>query len=236
MSSFAAVAIRRQVPGDTVALRDVIGRAFEGEPEVVVLEEALAQRSDSTGYVALVDDRVVGHVRLTRGWIDAEARLVDVLVLSPLSVAPEWQGGGIGRALVAHAVAEAERTGVPAVFLEGDPAYYARLGWRPASELGVTPPSARIPEPACQGFALPRWEPWMRGTLVYADTFWALDCVGLRGDRLSRARASLGNSTASGSNGKHGAGDHRRSAGSTAAPDIHPHRTEASKDHRTDRR
>ena len=114
-----------------------------------------------------------------------------MLVLSPLSVAPEWQSRGIGRALVAHAVAEAERAGVPAVFLEGDPAYYRRLGWRPASELGVTPPSDRIPEPGCQAVQLPGWEPWMRGALVYADTFWALDFAGLRGDRLARARAMV---------------------------------------------
>src|SRR5712691_3368672 len=90
MNSPAEAAIRRQVPEDAVALRDVIGRAFETEPEVVALEEALAQRSDSIGYVALVDDLVVGQVRLTRGWIDAETRLVEVLYLSPLSVAPEW--------------------------------------------------------------------------------------------------------------------------------------------------
>jgi putative acetyltransferase len=184
-------AIRRQLPDDAVAVRDVIGRAFEGEPEVVALEEALARRPDSTGYVALVDDLVVGHVRLTRGWVDAEPRLVEVLVLSPLSVAPERQRQGIGRALVAHAVVESERAGAPAVFLEGDPAYYGRLGWRPAAELGVTPPSPRIPEPAFQAVQLPAWEPWMRGALVYADTFWALDCVGLRGERLVRVRERL---------------------------------------------
>jgi putative acetyltransferase len=204
MNSPADAAIRGQVPDDAAAVRDVIGHAFEAHPEVVALEEALAQRSDSTGYVALVDDRVVGHVRLTRGWIDAEPRLVEVLVLSPLSVTPEWQSRGIGRALVAHAVAEATRAGVPAVFLEGDPAYYERLGWRRASELGATPPSARIPEPACQAVPLPGWEPWMRGALVYPETFWALDCVGLRDDRLARARASLGDGTASDSRGQPG--------------------------------
>ena len=183
--------IRLQELGDAAAVRDVIGQAFEAEPEVVALEEALAQRADSTGYVALVDGGVVGHVRLTRGWIDAEARLVEVLVLSPLSVAPGWQRRGVGRALVDHAVAEARRAGVPAVFLEGDPGYYARLGWQPASELGVTPPSARIPEAACQAVQLAAWRPWMGGALVYADTFWALDCVGLRGARLARARGDL---------------------------------------------
>jgi putative acetyltransferase len=204
MDSPVDAAIRRQVPEDAAALRDVIGRAFDAQPEVVALEEALAQRPDSIGYVAIVDGRVVGHVRLTRGWIDAEARLVEVAYLSPLSVAPEFQRRGIGRALVAHAVAEAERAGVPAVFLEGDPAYYERLGWRPASELGVTPPSARVPGPGCQAVPLPGWEPWMRGALVYADTFWALDFVGLRGDRLTRARASLGDGADRGTDGRPG--------------------------------
>jgi putative acetyltransferase len=192
MSSPVAAAIRRQLPEDAATLRIVIGQAFDAQPGVVALEEALAKRSDSTGFVAVVDDLVVGQVRLTRAWIDAEARLVEALYLSPLSVAPEWQGRGIGRALVAHAVGEANRAGAPAIFLEGDPAYYGPLGWRPASELGVMPPSARIPEPACQAVSLPGWQPWMRGTLVYADTFWALDFVGLRGDRLAQARASPG--------------------------------------------
>jgi len=204
MNSPADAVIRRQVPEDSASLRDVIGRAFGVHPEIVALEEALALRSDSTGYVALVDNRLVGHVRLTRGWIDAKARLVEVLVLSPLSVAPEWHSRGIGRTLVAHAVAEAKRAGVPAVFLEGDPAYYARLGWRPAAELGVTPPSARIPETACQAIPLPAWEPWMRGALVYADTFWAFDCVGLRGERLPRTSARSEDSWASGSSGQPG--------------------------------
>jgi putative acetyltransferase len=187
----AAPTIRRALPEDAAALRDVIAGAFDAQPGVVALEEALAKRSDSIGYVAVLDGQVVGQMRLTRGWIDAEAELVEVLYLSPLSVAPEWQSRGIGRALVTYAVVEAKRAGVPAIFLEGDPAYYGRLGWRPASELGVTPPSARIPKPACQAVALPGWQPWMRGTLVYADTFWALDFVGLRGDRLDRARASV---------------------------------------------
>ncbi len=202
MNAPADVEIRPQEPEDAAALRDVIGRAFDGHPEVVDLEEALAQRADSTGFVALVDGRAVGHVRLTRGWIDAEARLVEVLVLSPLSVAPESQRRGIGRALVARAVAEARHAGVPAIFLEGDPAYYSTLGWRSASELGVTPPSTRIPEPAFQAVPLPGWEPLMRGALVYADTFWAFDCVGLRGDRLAHARASLGDGATSGASGR----------------------------------
>jgi len=183
--------IRDQRPGDAPAVQTLLAAAFAAEPEVQGLEVALEQRSDSRGFVAELDGEVVGHVRLTRGWVDAPERLVTVLVLSPLSVAPARQREGIGRALVAHALDEAERDGAPAVFLEGDPAYYSRLGWRPAAEVGVTPPSVRIPEAACQVVTLGGYEPWMHGRLVYADTFWAHDCVGLRGEALRTATQRL---------------------------------------------
>lgn len=174
------MAIRDQMADDADAVRAVLLAAFVDEPEVAGLETVLAGRADSTGYVAVRGDDVVGHVRLTRGWVDAPERLVEVEVLSPLSVLPAFHRQGIGRALVDHALARAADDGVPAVFLEGDPAYYRRLGWQPASSIGVTPPSDRIPIEACQVACLPAFEPWMRGRLVYADAFWSTDTVGLR--------------------------------------------------------
>ena len=186
------VEVRRQEPADAADVARVLRAAFAAEPEVVDLEPALAARSDSAGFVAVVDGEVVGHVRITRGWVDADAALVTVQVLSPLSVHPGYQSRGIGRALVARAIEEAERGGAPVILLEGDPGYYSRLGWRPAAELGITPPSPRIPARACQGVRLSAYEPWMRGPLVYADTFWEHDAVGLRGADLDRAISRLG--------------------------------------------
>ena len=178
--------IRDQRPGDAPAVHRLLRSAFGEEPEVADLEAALADRPDSVGFVADEAGVVVGHVRLTRGWVDAPQALVPVLVLSPLAVRPDHQGRGLGRALVAHALAHADARGEAAVFLEGDPAYYSRLGWRPAGEIGVTAPSERIPDAACQVVTLLGYEPWMRGRLVYADTFWSYDCVGLRGEALRR--------------------------------------------------
>ena len=179
--------IRTQRPEDASAVRALLLSAFVDEPEVAGLEVALQARPDSAGLVAEEEGEVVGHVRLTRGWVDAPEALVPVLVLSPLAVRPDHQGRGLGRALVAGALDEAESRGAPAVFLEGDPGYYSRLGWRPAGEIGVTAPSERIPAPACQVVTLTAFEPWMRGRLVYADTFWEHDCVGLRGEALREA-------------------------------------------------
>lgn len=179
-----AVEIRPQTGDDAAGVAELLARAFTEEPAIVGLEEALSHRSDSWGIVAVADDVVVGHVRLTRGWVDTPDRVVEVLVLGPLSVAPEHQRQGIGGRLLTEALAVADRLGAPGVFLEGDPGYYGRQGWRPAAEIGVTPPSERIPAPGCQVVTLSRYDDTIRGRLVYADTFWAHDCVGLRGDDL----------------------------------------------------
>lgn len=151
----------------------------------------LVEHLDETGstrasLVAEVEGRVVGHVQLNRSWVDARKALVEVLVLSPLSVDPGHQGRGLGAALLAAAVAEAERLGAPAVFLEGDPGYYSTRGWSAAGQHGFTKPSARIPDPAFQVTLLPAYESWMTGALVYCEPFWALDCVGLRDPLLAQ--------------------------------------------------
>lgn len=186
------VVIREQVGSDAAGVAQVLVRAFTDEPDVAVLEAALARRPDSVGFVAEQDGHLVGHVRLTTGWVDAPERLAEVEILSPLGVDPTHQGMGIGRALVAHALAWAADAQIPAVFLEGDPGYYGRLGWQPAASIGVTTPSERIPAAACQVMRLGAYEPWMRGRLVYPDTFWSYDSVGLRGSVLADVRVAVG--------------------------------------------
>lgn len=174
--------IRGLLPDDGPAVRQLLTAAFADDGRVADLASALDARADRPGValVAEVDGAPVGHVQLSRGWVDAKPRLAEVLVLSPLGVLPAYQRQGIGRALCQAAVERAAELGVPAVFLEGDPGYYGRLGWRRASELGFAAPSDRIPDVAFQAVVLPAWEPWITGALVYNDTFWALDCVGLR--------------------------------------------------------
>lgn len=174
--------IRAQRAEDAAAVRHVLTAAFADDGTVADLAEALLARADRPvpALVAEVDGAVAGHVQLSRSWVDAEPALVEVLVLSPLGVAPAHQNHGVGRALCAASVEQARELGVPAVFLEGDPRYYSRLGWEPAGAHGFTPPSVRIPDAAFQVTLLPGHEPWMTGPLVYNDTFWQFDRVGLR--------------------------------------------------------
>lgn len=180
--------VRHQRDTDRAAVRRVVAEAFGDEGLLIVellgaLDAAGRTRVD---LVAEVDGEVAGHVRLSQSWVDAREALVDVLVLSPLSVAPSVQGRGVGTALLAAAVDEARTSGAPAVFLEGAPDFYANRGWERGSAHGFVRPSARIPDAAFQVVVLDAHEPWMRGPLVYCDPFWALDAVGLRDPLLAQ--------------------------------------------------
>ncbi|MBS42048.1 MAG: GNAT family N-acetyltransferase [Nocardioides sp.] len=165
---------------DAAAVRRVVAAAFGDERPLLVrlLDELDRTERVVASLVAEVDGAVVGHVQLSRSWVDARERLVEVVVLSPLSVHPDVQRTGVGSALLAAAVEVARAAAEPAVFLEGSPAYYGERGWQRASSLGFTRPSARIPDAAFQVVLLVDDLP--RGALVYCDAFWALDCVGLR--------------------------------------------------------
>ncbi len=146
--------------------------------------------------VAVAGEQIVGHVQLSRSWIDAWPALVEVLVLSPLSVEPGEQGHGVGTQLIAAALQEAERLRAPAVFLEGAPAYYGTRGFEPAGARGFRRPSVRIPEPAFQVVLLSGHEAWIVGQLIYPEAFWATDAVGLRDPVLRQIEEAVAEETA----------------------------------------
>lgn len=163
----------------TAALQE----AAHGHDKAARIVEELWPGATDGRVVSLVaeeDGVLVGHVMLSPGLLDAPERLLEVQVLSPLAVAAAARGRGIGSSLVRAGLEEAEQGGAPLVFLEGDPAFYSRLGFEAGGPLGFRKPSLRIPDAAFQVYRLPGYEPWMTGTLVYPEVFWRLDAVGLR--------------------------------------------------------
>jgi putative acetyltransferase len=174
--------IRPFQPSDAESVRQLLTAAF-GRASVAALAEEL--RNSDAHRAALIAEapnaaEAIGCVQLSRGWLDAPSELVEVLVLSPLGVLPALHGRGIGSALVRAAIATAAELGPPLLFLEGSPRYYPRFGFQPAGPHGFLRPSVRIPEPAFQVIKLPSWQTWMVGALVYPETFWRHDAVGLR--------------------------------------------------------
>jgi putative acetyltransferase len=179
------IEVRAEVPADSLNVHAVVAAAFDDET-VAVLWEDLALRPQTASFVAESEGVIVGHVGLSSGWVDSRERLVEVGVLSPLSVEPGCQRRGVGGALVAKAIEAADSLGWPVLFLEGDPRYYVRFGFAAAAEHGFTPPSPRVPPPGLQCVLLSTWQQSLTGRVVYPDTFWVHDRVGVRGELLER--------------------------------------------------
>jgi putative acetyltransferase len=179
-----AVDVRPEARSDWSAVRAVHLAAFGDHGQVVAnlvddLRDAVA-RGEGLSLVADERGQIVGHVMFSPSLLDAPECLVRVQVLSPIGVVPACQKQGVATTLIGRGLELLVERSVPLVFLEGPPAYYTRFGFQPAADHGFRKPSLRIPDAAFQVLPLPAYEPWMTGTLVYAEPFWRHDCVGLR--------------------------------------------------------
>lgn len=122
--------------------------------------------------VAEADGGIVGHVLLTR--VDISSR--PALALAPIGVLPQRQRRGVGSALVRAVLQAAATAGERLVVVLGEPAYYGRFGFVPASRYGVTS-SYDVPDAVFQALPLPAYDGAPRGLVRYAEPFFACDEV-----------------------------------------------------------
>lgn len=137
--------IRPEAPSDEEAIEQVTRRAFLSHPyshqtEQFIIRALRADHALSVSLVAEEAGRVVGHIALSPVSISDGA--VGWYGLGPISVEPEWQGRGIGWALMERGLAELSRIGANGCVLVGDPAFYTRFGFAnsPALVLEGVPP------------------------------------------------------------------------------------------------
>lgn len=185
------VELRAATGDDHLGIDRVVRGAFgaeqpeEGDKVARLWTDVRASGHVLAELVAVVDGRVVGHVGVSRCWIDARPALVEAALLSPLSTSPDKQQQGIGTALVAAAVEASAALGAPAMFLEGSPAFYGSRGFDRASTHGFEAPTRRSPDAAFQVVLHPGSEDWMTGRVIYPEVWWRHDAAGLRDPDLA---------------------------------------------------
>lgn len=160
--------VRAQEQGDYEAARLVYAEAFGRQHEVGIFVGLWEAKDviDELSFTAVAGDIVVGHVTASRANVGSTA----VVAVGPIGVLPDHQGNGIGTALMNALLDAAEAHDVPLVVLLGSPAYYGRFGFRPAVELGVTPPEPEWGE-AFQARPLREYTPSLAGPFEYAPAF-----------------------------------------------------------------
>ena len=88
--------------------------------------------------VAEVQGSIVGHLICSKAAVRLAEREIPVLNFGPVSVLPEYQRQGIGKALITEMITGAGRLGYGAILFFGRPEYYPQFGFREASEYGIT--------------------------------------------------------------------------------------------------
>ena len=139
------VIIRREVAEDVDSVGAVTSAAFavadsDQEPSETRLLRSLRRDIGwipTLSMVVVRDEQIVGHVVCTRGWVGESA----ALGLGPISVLPFHQRQGIGQAMMHAVIGGAEAAGEPLIALVGDPHFYNRFGFIPASRLGIDAPN-----------------------------------------------------------------------------------------------
>ncbi|CAM3081216.1 GNAT family N-acetyltransferase [Paracoccus nototheniae] len=118
-------AIRPETASDHDALDRLLTLTFGTRAEADLVHNLRRAGDLAVSLIAHADGLPVGHIALSPLQADRPA-----YALAPLAVHPALQGRGLGRALIACAL---QAAGDRPVVVLGDPAYYSRSGFTPAS-------------------------------------------------------------------------------------------------------
>jgi len=162
------ILIRPETTADIDAISAVTEAAFRNHPhskqtECFVIHALRKADALTVSLVAEVDGKVVGHIAFSpvtisdgsTGWYG----------LGPVSVLPELQRQGVGKALVREGLARLKTSGANGCLLVGEPAYYKHFGFKhfPKLLLEKIPPQYFL--------ALPFGKTVPRGTVTFHDGF-----------------------------------------------------------------
>lgn len=124
--------IRDERPDDADAIYQLTLAAFEpmwfSDNTEAPLVGLLREAGDLTlSLVAEIDNKIVGHIAFSP--VTINGRHDDWFGLGPVSVSPNLQKGGIGRALVERGLSMLQERGAKGCALTGNPDIYSRMGF-----------------------------------------------------------------------------------------------------------
>jgi len=129
----STVVIRYETEANVDAIREVTVSAFKtleisNHTEQFIIAALRAAKSLTVSLVAEINGRVVGHIAFSPVTISDGTR--NWYGLGPLSVLPEYQRQGIGKALMEEGLSRLKGLNAQGCCLVGHPDYYRKFGFR----------------------------------------------------------------------------------------------------------
>jgi putative acetyltransferase len=129
--------IRPAETEDHAGIDRLLRTAFPEPAEAALVLALRAADADSLELVAEAHGEIIGQILFSPVEVDlAAGNQTFGLGLAPLAVAEAQRQKGIGAALVQAGVEFVKTLGVPFCAVLGDPEYYGRFGFQPASNVG----------------------------------------------------------------------------------------------------
>ena len=154
------IRIRREEPKDFKTVFNLIEKAFESEQMSDHKEQLLVERLRKSNafvpelsMVCEIENKIIGHILLTKLKIKNEQEEFDSLSLAPISVLPEYQGKGVGGTLIKEAHKKARELGFKSIILLGHEKYYPKFGYERADKFGIELPF-EVPKENCMAIEL----------------------------------------------------------------------------------
>lgn len=164
------IAIRNEIESDANAITDVTLAAFKtmeisNHTEQFIVEALRGAGALTVSLVAELDGRVIGHIAFspvtmsdgTRHWYG----------LGPVSVLPEYQQQGIGKALIQEGLSRLKALSAKGCCLVGHPEYYRKFGFLNTTKLAFEGVLAEV------FFVLPFDGQIPEGTVTFHEAFLA---------------------------------------------------------------
>ncbi|MBP0616179.1 N-acetyltransferase [Jiella sp. KSK16Y-1] len=126
--------MRPETPADHAVIRSLIEAAFRDaehsdQSEVAIVEGLREAVAMTLSLVAVDEDGgILGHIAFSA--VEVESGEGGWYGLGPVAVWPQLQRRGIGAALVTDGLRRLKEQGANGCVLLGDPAFYARFGFR----------------------------------------------------------------------------------------------------------
>ena len=136
-----ALTIRDEMPEDEASITKVTIAAFETLQISSHTEQFIVQALRSAGVLSISlvaerDSHTVGHIAFSP--VTISDGTTDWYGLGPVSVHPDYQRQGIGKALIETGLAQLKRLNAQGCCLVGHPAYYRKFGFKTTTELSVS--------------------------------------------------------------------------------------------------